>query len=214
MRCERLGPGDDPAAVARALRDLVPGGESVRETVAEIIEAVRRYGDGAVLDYTRKLDTEGATPKSLRVGEDELDEAAERLDDELREALAEAVHNVASVADLMAPRSGKAQFDDHTVGLREYPVARAAVYVPGGRAPYPSTVVMGVVPALSAGVEEVFVCSPPGSDGEINQAVLGACRLAGATGAYRMGGAQAIAALAYGTESVRPVEVIVGPGNL
>ena len=94
------------------------------------------------------------------------------------------------------------------------PVDRAAVYVPGGRAPYPSTVIMGVVTASVAGVSEIAVCAPPGADGEVNSAVLGACRLAGASAVYRMGGAQAIAALAFGTETVAPVDVIVGPGNL
>ena len=104
-------------------------------------------------------------------------------------------------------------FDGHEVTLREVPVDRAAVYVPGGRAPYPSTVVMGVITAKVAGVSEIAVCAPPGADGEVNAVVLGACRLAGATAVYRMGGAQAIAALAFGTETVAPVDVIVGPGQ-
>jgi histidinol dehydrogenase len=93
-------------------------------------------------------------------------------------------------------------------------VARAAVYVPGGRAPYPSTVVMGVVTARKAGVADVAVCAPPGQGGDIDSVVLAACKLTGASAVYRMGGAQAIAALAYGTESIAPVAVIVGPGNL
>jgi histidinol dehydrogenase len=100
------------------------------------------------------------------------------------------------------------------VSVREAPVKRAAVYVPGGRAPYPSTVVMGVATARAAGVQSVAVCSPPGPDGNINPVILGACALAGADEVYRMGGAHAIAALAYGTETVTPVDVIVGPGNL
>jgi histidinol dehydrogenase len=106
------------------------------------------------------------------------------------------------------------EFPEHEVVLRTAPVARAAVYVPGGRAPYPSTVVMGVITAKEAGVSEVVVCAPPGEDGDIDAVVLAACSLAGASSVYRMGGAQAIAALAYGTESVPPVAVIVGPGNL
>ena len=93
-------------------------------------------------------------------------------------------------------------FGDHSVSVREAPVTRAAVYVPGGRAPYPSTVVMGVATARAAGVESVAVCSPPGLDGQINPVILGACVLAGADEVYRMGGAHAIAALAYGTETV------------
>ena len=100
------------------------------------------------------------------------------------------------------------------VTLRELPVGAAAVYVPGGRAPYPSTAVMGVVAARAAGVLDVAVCSPPGRDGEIDAAVLGTCRLLGVERVYRMGGAQAVAALAYGTQTVRAVDVIVGPGNL
>jgi len=97
---------------------------------------------------------------------------------------------------------------------RHVPVARAAVYVPGGRAPYPSTVVMGVVPARMAGVAHITVCAPPRSDGDVDPVILAAAALTGASAVYRMGGAQAIAALAYGTESVPPVDVIVGPGNL
>src|SRR5690606_13571348 len=100
------------------------------------------------------------------------------------------------------------------VTLREVPVRRAAVYVPGGRAPYPSTVVMGVVTARAAGVEQVAVCAPPGPDGDAHPTILAACALAGASEVYRMGGAQAIAALAYGTATVAPVDVIVGPGSL
>jgi histidinol dehydrogenase len=100
------------------------------------------------------------------------------------------------------------------VRLREVPVGSAAIYVPGGRAPYPSTVVMGVVTARAAGVLDVAVCSPPGADGEIHSAVLGTCRLCGVERVYRMGGAQAIAALAHGTDSVARVDVIAGPGNL
>jgi histidinol dehydrogenase len=107
------------------------------------------------------------------------------------------------------------EFDgSHSVRVREVPVKRAAVYVPGGRAPYPSTVVMGVATARAAGVEHVAVCSPPGLDGRVDATILGACALAGVDEVYRMGGAQAIAAFAYGTETVGPVDVIVGPGNL
>ncbi len=98
--------------------------------------------------------------------------------------------------------------------LREVPVGSAAVYVPGGRAPYPSTVVMGVVTARSAGVVDVAVCAPPGADGQVDPVILGTCRLCGVERVYRMGGAQAIAALAYGTDTVQRVDVIVGPGNL
>jgi histidinol dehydrogenase len=128
--------------------------------------------------------------------------------------LEHAIANVTRVAQASLTADRTVSFDEHEVVLREVPVRRGAVYVPGGRAPYPSTVVMGTVCARVARVREVAVCAPPGPDGEVNPVVLGACRLAGASVVYRMGGAQAIAALAYGTDTVTPVDVIVGPGNL
>src|SRR5205085_11526566 len=145
----------------------------------------------------------------------ELEAAANALDPAVRLGLERAIANVGAVARARAAGSESVvDLGTHTVRLGKIPVARAAVYVPGGRAPYPSTVVMGVVPARIAGVAEIAVCSPPGADGEIDRTVMAACRLAGASRVHRMGGAQAIAALAYGTESVAPVDVIVGPGNL
>ncbi|HEX3833228.1 MAG TPA: histidinol dehydrogenase, partial [Solirubrobacteraceae bacterium] len=164
--------------------------------------------------YTRELDTGGSTPSALRVPDAELDTAADRLDDELREGLRLAIANVMRVAEASVHPEQTVEFDGHEVRLREVAVDRGAIYVPGGRAPYPSTVVMGVITARVAGVKEIAVCAPPGRDGEVNATVLGACRLAGASVVYRMGGAQAIAALAYGSETVTPVDVIVGPGNL
>jgi histidinol dehydrogenase len=204
----------DPAALAAELRELVPPPDTVQEQVTEIIARVRASGDDALRFYTRELDTGGSTPSALRVPDAELQTAADRLDDELRAGLELAIANVTRVAEagLLAERT--VDFDGHEVRLREVAVDRGAIYVPGGRAPYPSTVVMGVVAARVAGVEEIAVCAPPGRDGEVNAAVLGACRLAGAAVVYRMGGAQAIAALAYGSETVTPVDVIVGPGNL
>ena len=182
--------------------------------MAQIIARVRASGDDALRYYTRELDTGGTTPSALRVPDAELDTAADRLDDELRTGLRLAIGNVMRVAEAMLHHDETVAFDGHEVTLREVPVDRGAVYVPGGRAPYPSTVVMGTIAARVAGVKEIAVCAPPGADGEVNAVVLGACRLAGASVVYRMGGAQAIAALAYGTETVAPVDVIVGPGNL
>jgi len=212
MRCERFAASLEPGAVVERLRALVPTSSSVSEATREIIEEVRRGGDEAVLAYTRRFDTSGSGPKPLRVEGDALDAAAGALDAAVRHGLERAIENVRKVA-AGGSSMREVDFGTHTVRVREVPVARAAVYVPGGRAPYPSTVVMGVVPALVAGVREIAVCAPPGRDGEIPAVVLAACRLVGATTVYRMGGAQAIAALAYGTESVTPVDVIVGPGN-
>ena len=216
MHCELQPAGGLAAAeVAAALRALVPGGQSVRERVADIVAAVRAGGDEAVLAYTQRFDTAGAPPRPLRVEAAELSEAERRLDPGVRAGLELAIANVRRVAQAGLHEERTVAFGDgHEVVLREAAVERAAVYVPGGRAPYPSTVVMGVVTAAAAGVGEIAVCSPPGPDGEIDATVLGACALAGAHTVYRMGGAQAIAALAFGTASVRAVDVIVGPGNL
>ena len=214
MQCERLTLSGDATALAEELRGLVPAPESVQDQVSEIIARVRASGDDALRYYTRKFDTGGSTPSALRVPDAELDTAAERLDAEVRAGLSKAVTNVTRVAEASLVADRTVSFEGHEVLLREVPVRRGGVYVPGGRAPYPSTVVMGTVCARVAGVGEIAVCAPPGDDGEVNSVVLGACRLAGASVVYRMGGAQAIAALAYGTETVTPVDVIVGPGNL
>jgi histidinol dehydrogenase len=214
MQCERLSLSGDPAGLAQELRELIPAPEAVADQVTEIISRVRASGDDALRFYTREYDTQGSTPAALRVPEAELNTAEARLDNAVRDGLRRAVENVTRVAQAGLASDRTVTFDGHEVALREVPVDSAAVYVPGGRAPYPSTVIMGVVTARVSGVEEIAVCAPPGADGEVNSAVLGACRLAGASVVYRMGGAQAIAALAYGTETVRAVDVIVGPGNL
>jgi histidinol dehydrogenase len=220
MSIERLDGGQvsalgEPRAVAARLRSLVADAASVAGQVAEIIAAVREGGEQAVLDYTRQFDTAGADPGSLLVSQQELDEAITRLPLELVAGLQVAIANVARVAEAGVGQEGAIQLSQgQSIRLREVPVGSAAVYVPGGRAAYPSTVVMGVVTARAAGVIDVVVCAPPGPGGEIDPAILGTCRLCGVERVYRMGGAQAIAALALGTDSVRPVDVIVGPGNL
>jgi len=214
VRCERLNVSGDAVGAARALRELVPAAEAVSDQVAEIIARVRAGGDDALRFYTRQFDTRGRNPASLRVPDAELDTALGRLDDSVRAGLVTAAANVRRVAEAGLTDAREVDFGGHLIALREAPVASAAIYVPGGRAPYPSTVVMGVVTARAAGVPHVSVCAPPGADGEVDEAVLGACRLTGADAVYRMGGAQAIAALAYGTETVAPVDVIAGPGNL
>jgi histidinol dehydrogenase len=217
MRCERLAlhASDDPVAMAARLRELVPAPQSVQSAVAEIIAQVRAGGDAAVIDYTRRFDTDGSEPLALRVSDAELDAAAAGLERTVRHGLLRAIENVGAVADL-AQRERETSLDlgTHRVSIRTVPVDRAAVYVPGGRAPYPSTVVMGVVTARAAGVDAVAVCAPPGANGDVDPVVLAACALTQATDVYRMGGAQAIAALAYGTATVTAADVIVGPGNL
>ncbi len=221
MLVERLALDDvqrhgGPAAAAQHLRKLIGGEESIEETVATIAAHVRAEGDQAVNEYTRRFDTDGEQPRELCVSAAELDEALERMPLDVVAGLQVAIANVARVADAQvgAELIPVELAQGHVVTMRELPVGAAAVYAPGGRAAYPSTVVMGVVTARAAGVLDVAVCTPPGPDGQAHQTILAACRLCGVQRVYRMGGAQAIAALAYGTESVARVDVVVGPGNL
>jgi histidinol dehydrogenase len=214
VECEALVLSGEVQVLAEELRRLIPAAATVSEAVAEIIAQVRGHGDGAVLDYTRRFDTGGAEPKALTVAEDELGRARQALTPDIEAGLQRAIENVRQVAAAGLNDDRHVDLGGHEVTLREAPVERAAVYVPGGRAPYPSTVVMGVVTARVAGVSEIAVCAPPDRTGELNSVVLGACALAGADVVYRMGGAHAVAALAHGTETVKPVDVIVGPGNL
>ena len=183
--------------------------------VRKIIEAVREGGDAAVLSLTERFDHAELGPAELRVDANELESSVGVLDPGVLDGLRTAIANVKAVAKAQV-RNEPVTVDlpeGHRVEVVERPVRRAAVYVPGGRAPYPSTVVMGAVTARVAGVEEIAVCAPPGPAGRAHPVILAACVLCEVTEVYRMGGAQAIAALAFGTESVRPVDVIVGPGN-
>jgi histidinol dehydrogenase len=220
VRLERLSLEDvrsagGPEAVAERLRRLAPIPDRLGEQVREIVREVQAHGDEAVLRLTRVHDTGGAEPRPLAVPREELDEAIQRLPLEVVAGLQVAIANVAEVAQAGVGGDVSVRLPQgQTVALREIPVGSAAVYVPGGQAPYPSTAVMGVVTARAAGVMEIVVCSPPGRDGQIDPVVLGACRLLGVERVYRMGGAHAIAALAFGTATVGRVDVIVGPGNL
>jgi histidinol dehydrogenase len=214
LRAEILTSGGDARSVAAELRRLVPDGNAVGEAVAAIIDDVRAGGDAAVRRYTELYDTLGSPAPELRVSAAELDQARAGLDPDVIAGIELANENVGRVARAALHEPTTVDFGTHQVTVREVPVSRAAVYVPGGRAPYPSTVVMGVATARAAGVGQIALASPPGPDGAVNPAIIAACAITGVDELYRMGGAQAIAALAYGTETVPPVDVIVGPGNL
>ncbi|HTR88738.1 MAG TPA: histidinol dehydrogenase [Solirubrobacteraceae bacterium] len=220
MRIERLSAAQIDGfgtldQVALHLRGFLKGSESVREEVRAIVAEVKDRGDKALVEYTRKLDTDGKDPRPLVVPEQELDEALKKLDLDLVAGLQVAIANVAEVAQASIGEEVVVRLaQGQRVLMREIPVGSAGVYVPGGRAPYPSTVIMGVVTARAAGVVDVCVCSPPGATGQIHPVILATCRLVGVERVYKMGGAQAISALAHGTETVKPVHVIVGPGNL
>jgi histidinol dehydrogenase len=180
--------------------------------VREIIAAVRARGDEALREYTERFD--GCAVDDLRVPSAEVEVALEQASPELRAALdyaageIRAYHEAQLTPDIALQRDG--------VRLREIvmPVQRAGCYVPGGRADYPSTVLMTAIPARVAGVPEVVLCVPPGDDGTIPSATLAAAAHAGVDEVFRVGGAQAIAAMAYGTASIRAVDLIVGPGNV
>jgi histidinol dehydrogenase len=186
----------------------------VKEQVAEILAEVRRRGDEAVLDYTERFDKAELAPEQLRVDARELEASVGVLEPAVLDGLRTAIANVRAVAkaQLREPISVDLP-QGQNVEVGEVPVGRAGIYVPGGRAPYPSTVVMGAVTARVAGVDQIAVCAPPGPGGRAHPAILAACVLCEVTEVYRMGGAQAIGALAYGTKTVPAVDVIVGPGN-
>ncbi|MGH2840691.1 MAG: histidinol dehydrogenase [Solirubrobacteraceae bacterium] len=210
MRLERVPVGEDPAVTAAAVRALAPAPASVSAHVADIVAGVRDGGDRTLRELVANYDLGGAPPpESLLMGPEQL--AAAELDAGVRAGLETAIANVAIVADAGADEDITVDLPQgHRVVLREVPVRRAAIYVPGGRAPYPSTVVMGVVTARAAGVEEVVVLTPP----EIDPVILGACALCGVNEVYAMGGAHGVAALAHGTETIERVDVIAGPGSL
>jgi histidinol dehydrogenase len=195
----------DAAEVAARVRATVPPPASVAEEVAGIVQGVREGGDVALAGYEARFGSE--TP-GLVPG-DELAAALEALDPAVRAGLKRAAANVRAVAEAgLDPESEVALPEGQTVRLREVPVRRAAVYAPGGRHPYPSSVVMGAVTARAAGVDEIVLAAPG------HPVILAAAALCEVGEVYRMGGAQAVAALAYGTETIRPVDVIVGPGSL
>ncbi|GAA0644655.1 histidinol dehydrogenase [Salarchaeum japonicum] len=205
----------DPERVAelgperrRALFERDAGVEAVRGDVRDILSRVRAEGDAALREFAREFD-------DTDVGNLDVTDAAERayddLDDDTRQAIDDAVENVREFHEAQVPDDWREAFDGRELGRRFRPIERAGVYVPGGAAAYPSSAIMGVVPAKVAGVEQVAVATPPAD--EMNPVTLAAIHAAGADTVYAVGGAQAVGALAYGTETVNSVQLVVGPGN-
>lgn len=192
------------------------GGElaDVRDTVASILQDVRQKGDAALRLYTRKFD--GAELGAIEVSEQEMDEAMQSIDASLLMHLEFAAGNIRKFHQAQMPE--KVWFMELSPGIelgqKFTPLESVGAYVPGGRASYPSTALMTIIPAKVAGVRNVVMCTPPGADGRINPLTLAAARIAGADHVYKVGGVQAIGAMAYGTETVRSVCKIVGPGNV
>ena len=191
--------------------DIRPQEEAVRD----IVTTVRQQGDRALLEYTEKFDRQIITADQLRVSGSELDAAYQQISQDLLHAIQLAAHKIEAFHRKRVPQSW-VQFEDDDVvlGKRYTPVDRAGLYIPGGRASYPSTVLMNAIPAKVANVERIVMVTPPGKEQKINPAVLVAAQEAGIEEIYRIGGAQAIAALAYGTETIPKVDVITGPGNV
>jgi histidinol dehydrogenase len=187
--------------------------KEVQERVESILTAVRERGDAALCEFTERFD--GFRPDPVAVPQQQLEQAWKDLPDNLRDALELAHRRISEFHQRQRPQDIRMQgAHGEQLGRRWRPVQRAGLYVPGGRAAYPSTVLMNAVPARVAGVDQVVICSPAGADGQVNPVVLAAAYLAGVHTVMRLGGAQAIAAMAFGTESVPKVDVISGPGNI
>lgn len=187
-------------------------GADVSAPVAEILRAVQERGDAALREYTLRFD--GAAPDALAVTAEEVDQAAAQVEPAFLAVLEEAAEHIRAYharqkreSFVMTEREGV------VLGQRIIPLARVGIYVPGGTAAYPSTVLMNAIPARIAGVGEIIMVTPPGRDGAVNPHILAAAKIAGVTRIYKVGGAQAVAALAYGTGTIPQVDKIVGPGN-
>ncbi|MCQ3810144.1 MAG: histidinol dehydrogenase [Acidimicrobiia bacterium] len=198
--------------IAARLPRPEPVSEGSVAAVREITEAVRSEGDAALARYTKQFD--GEVPSSWRVPPTEVAAARDRIETALRAALEAAAHSVAEFHRGQATSEQSHNRQGITIRSWDQPVSRAGCYVPGGRAAYPSTVLMTALPARAAGVDQVVLCVPPGPDGRVADVTLAAAAIARVDEVYAVGGAQAIAAMAYGTESIGAVDVIVGPGNV
>ena len=185
------------------------------ETVNEIIRNVKENRDQALFDYTRKFDGFSLTAENIRVTPGEIEAAYKELDPDLINVMRKSAENIRAFHVKQLRNSWfDARTDGTILGMKITPIERAGVYVPGGKAAYPSSVLMNVIPAKVAGVERIIMTTPPGPDGRIYPGTLVAADIAGVDEIYRIGGAQAIAAMAFGTESVPKVHKITGPGNI
>ncbi len=189
--------------------------DEYQQKVTEILGQVRAKGDEALFAYTKQFDGADITKESIRVTEKEIEEAYSLVDDGLIDVMKKSLANIRDFHEKQMRKSWIETRDDGVIlGQRVTPLASAGVYVPGGKAAYPSSVLMNIIPAKVAGVERIVMTTPPGADGKVTPVTLVAAHLAGATEVYKVGGAQAVAALAYGTESIEKVAKICGPGNI
>ena len=183
--------------------------------VAEIIETVKKDGDEALFSYTEKFDHCKMDAAHIRVTREEIDEAYQKVDADFVEVMKKSAANIRAFHEKQLRNSWFDPKPDGTIlGMKILPIAIAGVYVPGGKAAYPSSVLMNVLPAKVAGVERIIMTTPPGADGKVNPGTLVAAHIAGVDEIYKVGGAQAIAAMAFGTQSIPKVDKITGPGNI
>jgi histidinol dehydrogenase len=211
-RLNQADPGFE-AAFALLLDDKRETAQDVNDAVFAILGDVRRRGDDALLDYTSRFDRHSVTRATLAITADEVEQALKKVPADQLEALTEAARRIADFHQRQRPDD--MSYEDAQgvrLGLRWTAISDVGLYVPGGTAAYPSSVLMNAIPAKVAGVERIVMVVPT-PDGRLNPLVLAAARIAGIDEIYRVGGAQAVAALAYGTETIRPVDKIVGPGN-
>ncbi|MFY3791777.1 histidinol dehydrogenase [Ureibacillus sp. MALMAid1270] len=194
-------------------RPLESGNEEQLKTVRQVLQDVRQYGDLAIKKFSEMWD--GFAPQNLRVSQEEIDEAVANFDPQLKQDLQEAADNIRYYHEAQKRQNIKLPLADGSwLGQRIIPHDAVGLYVPGGSAAYPSSVLMNVIPAQVAGVKRIVITSPAGKDGKLPPAVLVSASILGVTEIYKVGGAQAIAALAYGTETIAPVDKITGPGNI
>ena len=183
--------------------------------VADIIAKIREEGDAALFSYTKQFDRCDITAENIRVTEAEIREAYEAMEPEFVKVMKKAAANIRAYHEKQVRNSWiDVKEDGSILGQKITPIARAGVYVPGGKAAYPSSVLMNVIPAKTAGVPEIIMTTPPGADGKVNPGTLVAADIAGVDTIYKAGGAQAIASMAFGTESIPKVDKITGPGNI
>ncbi len=204
------------AELLQLLQQRSPSSYSEYEqTVADIIAEVRSRGDQALFDYSEKFDHFRTDEQTIRISREEVEEAYSKLDPEFVEVMKRSAANIRAFHEKQKRNTWiETREDGSILGQRIEPVAISGVYVPGGKAAYPSSVLMNVIPAQVAGVQKILMCTPPGKDGKVNPGTLVAADIAGVTDMYRVGGAQAIAAMAFGTRSVPKVDKITGPGNI
>ena len=215
MRIVKLDENTRAQALAKLIGRGASGYGEYEKTVADIIADVRENGDAAVIGYEKKFDRCDLTPETLRVSKEEIEEAYAALDPALIEVMKKAAENIRVYHEKQKRTSWITTRDDGVIlGQKVTPIEVSGCYVPGGRAVYPSSVLMNIVPAKVAGVEKIIMCTPPGPNGKAAAGTIAAADIAGADEIYKAGGAQAIAAMAYGTETVPKVDKITGPGNI